>query len=298
MTITFANLGVNATPDTAISTDLASYATASWSPPTTGIILISIINRNAAGNNTVVSVTGNSLTWTQIATVTFSAGQDRISIFAAPAAGATTGATTIDYGANTQLMCRVSFAHVTGLDLSGAIAAAFVQAPTGTGVAATSSSITLSAAGHADNRPYAVFVHLVNEPTVPRTNWTELDDLGGASPVATIQTQFRSDAFETTASASWATSTAWAGIAIEIKADLGVAADDFQAQSIQIGELHSEAKLPVGGAGLVFLMERIRWQQLRTLVQAVMGEGFWLRCNRFERESARYRSLTDSGPRA
>jgi hypothetical protein len=142
-------------------------------------------------------------------------------LFAAPAAGATTGATTIDYGSDTQLACRASFSQVTGLDLTGGIVAAFVQTPTvPSGSAALSGTVSLSAAAHADNRPYAVFSHVENEAMTPRTDWTELDDLSGTAPVSSIETQYRGDAFETTASASWATSSVWAGIAVEIKASL------------------------------------------------------------------------------
>jgi len=223
--IAFANLGASAAPDINSSTDATSYATASWVPPTSGLLFLFVQSRRAAGVDTP-TVSGNSITWTKIAgpvtTGTGLAGSG-ICLFGADATGATEGATTIDYGANTQLHCTALFAHVTGIDLTGGIAAAFVQAPTANdaGTAGTTGTVSLAAAGNANNRPIVGFFHLTNEVSAPRTSWVELDDLGGAGGARGVESQYRVDAFETTATATWATSSGWAGIAAEIKAATG-----------------------------------------------------------------------------
>lgn len=220
MAIVFTNLGTSAAPDINTGTNATSYASASWAPPASGLILLFVQSRRAAAVDTP-TVSGNSLTWTQIGTTITSAtglSGSGFSLFAANASGSTTGATTIDFGANTQLHCSASFFHADGVDLTGGVAAAFVQVVTNNVASVTTATIDLAAAAHADNRPIAGFMHLFNEATTPRTNWTEADDLAGSGGERGVETQYRSDAFETTASATWTTSSGWAGYAAELKA--------------------------------------------------------------------------------
>lgn len=100
---------------------------------------------------------------------------------------------------------------------------AIVQLVTNSGTA-TSGSATLAAAGDSLNRPMSVWEHAANQATTPRTNWTELHDVAGNNPTTGFESQYRSDAFETTASASWVTSSDWGGLAVEIKALVPLAA--------------------------------------------------------------------------
>jgi hypothetical protein len=227
MALAFFNHGASAAPDLATSTDATSFATASHTPPT-GLVIAFVNTRTANTDATsppnIPTVTGNGLTWTQIATVAYnlssSINRGRLSLFAANNTGGTgtAGATTFDFAGQTQTACQVSFFYVTGADLSGGTAAAFVQSPTNSGATLTTLSVTLAAAGHADNRPIAGFAHSANEVATERTNWTEVDERANSSPTTALETQYRSDAFETTASASWASNVACAGIAAEIKA--------------------------------------------------------------------------------
>jgi len=219
MAITFTNQGASANPDFLDRANAASYVTPAggWTPPTTGIIGLWVFNWIAAIGN-VPTVSGNGVTWVQVATVAVDPGtSERITLFGAFAAGATAGQTTINFAAQTQLGCDCHFFQITGADESGTIANAFVQTPNANGTG-TASSVTLAAAGHADNRPISAHSHLANEVTTPRTNWTEFDDFNSAGPNAGGEDQVRSDAFETTASASWATSVAWLAMAAEVKA--------------------------------------------------------------------------------
>ncbi len=219
MTIAFANLGASANPDINDSTDLASYANTSWTPPTSGLIIAFVVGRRVGGLDTP-TMSGNGLTWTQIGvTLNCANGNTGLSLFGANASGSSVGATTIDFGGNTQTHCSVSFFHATGVDLSGGVVAAFVQQPTATGTG-TTGTVPLVAAGSSDNRPVVAFTHGINEATTPRTNWTEVDDLAGTSTTRDLETQWRDDAFETTASATWATSDAWGGMAAELKAEV------------------------------------------------------------------------------
>ena len=216
MAITITNLGNSADPDINSGTDGASIDSASWTPPSSGLINCFVWNRSTTGSP--VTMSGNGVTWHEIATVV-SATVHRLTLFAANASGSTTGATTITRAdGSTIIGWRASFFFAEGVDLSGGVPAAFVQAPTNEAANVSSLSITLAAAGHADNRAIAGFAHAANEATTPRTNWTELDDLATGAPNNALETQYRGDAFETTASASWASAVQALGIAAELKA--------------------------------------------------------------------------------
>lgn len=211
-------LGSNtaASPDMCTGTDATSYSNSSWTPPTSGLIVVCIQASRSGGPDTP-TISGNGLTWVQIGT-TFNPGTGRgLSIFGADASGSSAGVTTIDFGANTQLGIAASFFLVEDVDLSGGVASAFVQRVDNNGTG-TSGTATLATEGHADNRPFSFFWHNANEESTERTDWTEIDDLTGGAHLRGVITQWRDDAFETTASASWTTSAAWAGIAFELLA--------------------------------------------------------------------------------
>jgi hypothetical protein len=196
MPIAFVNLGNSVGPTSAVNPDIntatnaTSYANSSWTPPTTGIILLAITCSRNSGGADACTVSGNGLTWTQFGDNVVTAGGEKLLFFAALAAGATTGATTISWGSNTQLHCTAEFCQVTGVDVSGGLDAAIVQIVSSTGTG-TTGTVNLAAASHADNRPFVAFHRSLNETATPRTNWTELDDLNGVGGTRSLQTQCR-----------------------------------------------------------------------------------------------------------
>lgn len=213
--IAFFNLGTSAAPDFNQGSG-SSHVTASRTPPA-GLNLLGIASRHASGP-IVPTVTGNSMTWVQIATVTVNSIW-RLTLFAANGSGATAGATTISWAAQgSQVSAMGTFSYATGVDLTGGVAAAFVQAPTNFDAGTPFSlTVNLAAAGSASNRPFAVFFRARHEDAVPRTNWTELDDMTTAN-FRGLQSQYRADAMDSAASVSWSVGSACAGIAVEIKA--------------------------------------------------------------------------------
>ena len=227
MPIAFANLGASANPDINDNTNLSSYSNSSWTPPTDGIIYVWVQSRRAGGPDSP-TISGNGLTWVQIGTTLDVSQGGGLSLFGAFAAGSSAGITTVDFGANTQVHCTVEFFHCTGADETGTIGDTVVQQPTNIGEGVTSISVTLAAAAAADNRPICGVWHKIQETTTPRVNWTELDDLQGGGQVRGVECQERTDAFETTASASWATSERAGIMAAEIKA--AVVASDRRGQ--------------------------------------------------------------------
>jgi hypothetical protein len=216
---TFANLGGSTTPDINDAADLSSYTGSSFTPPTAGLAYIFVLSRVGNNDPNHPAVSGWGIDWIEIASIAHTGDNvSRLTLLAANLSGATAGALTVAFGGQTQQCCSALVAYATDVDLSGGVAAAFVQTPTSTATGTgTSGSVTLASASHADNRPIAGFWHRANEATTPRTNWTELDDIAGAGPTRGTETQYRADAFETTASASWSGNVAWLGIAAEIK---------------------------------------------------------------------------------
>ena len=223
MAITFTNLGASADPpDINSGTNATSYSSASWTPPSAGIVLVFVTSREASGaGGDPDTVQQNGVNLTQIgASIVFN-NENGMSAWAAYASALSTGVLTIAFPA-TQTHCTAPVMQIEGADESGAVDAAFigvsgddsVYSASGTG---TSSSVTLDAASDSDNRPVACNWHKFNEVTTERTNWTELDDLAGAGQNRGINTQVRTDTFETTASATWTTSQDFGILAMEVK---------------------------------------------------------------------------------
>lgn len=214
----FVNLGASANPDLFSTSNTSSYANTAWMPPASGLLICFVQNSKSSAPNAVNSLTGNGITWSNIASIVNSSDIMRLTLFAANASGSSNGATTADFAGVNQSGCALSFFHCDDADLSGGVVASIIQAVTNAGAASqTSGSITLSAAANSNNRPIAGFVHGAATESTPRTNWTEMDDGTYATPDRGMETQVRSDAFETTASVTWTTSSAWCGIAAEIK---------------------------------------------------------------------------------
>src|SRR2546427_398055 len=119
--IAFVNDGSSATPDFWSTANTNSFATGSWTPPASGLLVLFVGDEVGSGTPNQPTVSGNSVAWAAIKTI--NVGVNRLTLFAANSAGSGTG----------------------------------------------------------------------------------------------VESQWRSDAFETTASASWSTSSAWLGIAAELK---------------------------------------------------------------------------------
>lgn len=202
------------------SSNATSYTAApTWTPGANTLLVAFVGNQLAATPLDPTSVTGHGLMYTKVDSLANST--HRLGVWVAHAgASPTSTACVASWGAVTQSGGDIIEFEVTGWESTGTALAAIVQAPTNSGTG-TSGTVALAAAGFSANRPMAGFVHLAAEVHAPRTNWSTLtlnQNRGShGSPNAATSGQYRSDAFETTASASWTSSVAWLGIAIEIK---------------------------------------------------------------------------------
>jgi len=176
-----------------------------------------------------ITVTGTGLTWTVITSVLYAGSQRRrIGIaYALIGSGGWTG--TLDLTPQTATDGLVWIVNqATGADASAVVVPGSVV--TATSADAATLPITLGAALRADSRPYATYAAASAQIMAPNTSWTEIAE-EGISDVSIadhgMETQWRSDAFSTSANATWADPHACAGIAFEIAA--GTMADYQQA---------------------------------------------------------------------
>lgn len=220
---------VTSLTSSANNVDANSFTTASVTPTAGALILVAGTSRQASGVTAPTFSSSHSLAtgWTLVSQHSYdtagSSGQ--IAVWAA-IAGATPGssAITMDFGGVSQVIAAWSVVEVLGYAGTGLGPGAgncIVQAVKSTvnPASATSSSVTLAAASATANRPiaFASVQTTTSIDVVPRTNWTELNNSGSTtSGSVAIEAQWRSDQFETTASATWTDSVPAGLIALEI----------------------------------------------------------------------------------
>jgi hypothetical protein len=201
------------------STDLNAYsASPTYTPQPKSLLVVAAV-MGTTGD--FPSISGHGLTWTMLENQTQSGPAYALQMWAADAGTSpTSAAVTITRTSGSGTMGIILEFEVTGADTSSGLTSAVVNHYVGTAASGTSISVTLSAAGSSRNRPIAFVGHFANEATTPRTNWTEAAgaDLATATPAYSFEGQYRSDAFETTASGSYATSSVARMFALEVKA--------------------------------------------------------------------------------
>ena len=197
------------------TTDATSFTTASITPTANQLVIATVVNTAATAGTPTLS--GNGLTWVQIDTQLVAASGVRTTMFRTMGASPSSGAVTIDFGADTQTGCAWAIDAFAGIDTSGTNGSgAVVQSAKGA-VDATSITVTLAAFGSTDNGAAFGMGRGRAEASTFDTGWTEIVDTTYSTPNTAIETQWRADN-DTTAGASWVTSGKAAGIAIEIKA--------------------------------------------------------------------------------
>ena len=202
------------------TTSSSSYAASGTYTPAIGSILVAfVVGTMASSPADPIDVTGHGRPFTQIPLTANTLSTTHIlSVWALRVgAGNSSSATTVTFGSS-QTGCAIIEFEITGADIGGLVENAIIQQPTNNGTG-TTGTVTLASPANSNNRPLSFFVHLANEATTFRTNWTETTGADGNfnNPATGAEAQFRNDAFETTASATWSTSSAWRGVALEIR---------------------------------------------------------------------------------
>ena len=198
-------------------TNQETYVTASISPPANELILVAVQGGSTV-DPVVSSITGNDLTYTEVATVVID-GNRRITLFRAMGAAPSAGAVTIVIPA-VGVYCHWSIASFAGVNTGGTHgSAAIVQSATNTADAATSLTVTLAAFAGAGNATYGCLGRSTGaeDPITVGTGFTEIHEVATATNLGSTQSQWRNDN-DTSVDWSWSSGSEPAGIAVEIGA--------------------------------------------------------------------------------
>jgi hypothetical protein len=142
--------------ETGIPGNQASYSTAGSYTPTANKLVVAVVDASftaGSGQNTPTA-SGNGLTWELIASVSAVGNSTQRGQwwFAAAGSSPTTTGFSANFGGQTQANCTIYVVEFPDADISGGVAAAFVQVNTASNDASgTSLSVTLNAFADAVN---------------------------------------------------------------------------------------------------------------------------------------------------
>lgn len=207
--------------DAASTTDGTTYTTASISP-VAGRVLLVLSQLAGIGTATATTVSGLSGTWTNIGpSFRYNTNYALSAAWCSDYTGTGTLALTNTDSATHGLWCVI---EVDGADTTSPIVSGSWSTSSPGSVSAV--TITLPSPASSANRVFAGYGCDNNTAAqaAPRASWTELSDRGVGTPTGVLQTQWRSDAHETTASVTWTGGPyTSAGFAFEVAAAGGAA---------------------------------------------------------------------------
>lgn len=210
MAITVANAAKGAG-----TTSVSSLASQSLAPAASTIYILHATAYRAAGTPNIPTCTGSGLTWTQLATDTNGSTPVRTTVFYALATGAETpGASTTDYGGQTQDAVQITILTVTGSKQSGTNGVdAFVQAPHANGNSGTA-AVTLAAFADAVNNVCLFMVAIPTSGAITvGSGFTQITS-GAVSTL--LRSQQEQKLGEDLLADATFTSISWAAVACEI----------------------------------------------------------------------------------
>ncbi len=199
----------------------SSATTASITPGANRLVLAKIASNRGASIPVAPTLSGNGLTWVQIATEVVGINQTtrRITLFRAMGASPSSGAVTIDFAGEVQDDCNWSIAEFDSVDTSGTNGSgAIVQLVTSPADNQSSLTVTLAAFGSANNATFGAFsVNTGGDTLTVGTGFTAIHDMDDMWGGLHSKTEWRADN-DTTVDMSSSVTPRWAGIAVEIKA--------------------------------------------------------------------------------
>ncbi|MFF6951822.1 hypothetical protein ACFZAD_24585 [Streptomyces iakyrus] len=199
--------------------DAATYMTASISPTADSLLLAWVYTIAGSAPN-IPTVSGNGLTWTQVATVIDSNNLRRLTLFRAMGTSPSTGEVTFNFGGQTQAGCVWSVVKYSGVDTSGTNGSgAIVQSATqASGGVVNNLTVTLSAFSNSLHGTAGGFGYPLNNGNgVPGTGFTQTGERFQGSPNQAILSEFGAGEDVTVDLSLGASSVPIVGIAVEIK---------------------------------------------------------------------------------
>lgn len=230
-------MAVTATQLTANGSDTnaTSYTTASISPTGNTLILVSVYSRKT-GDATGATLTGNGLTWESVVSQEDSGNSLRHEIFRSMGASPSTGAITIDFGAQTQELCAWNVTQFNGVDTSGTNGSGAVGVSAGNvdeSMGNTGITVTLAAFGSVNNATYGST--RAGNTIVEGTGFTELAEVSSATDVPFFQAQWKNTP-DTSVDWSWASTDSFPiAVACEIVAGVAVVGNNNNLLLLNVG---------------------------------------------------------------
>lgn len=196
--------------------DATSYASASITPTANRLILAWFYSDHATVEPNAPTVTGNGLTWVLVASRTQGTNR-RMTLYRAMGSAPTAGAVTFDLAGQTATGAMWSIAEFSGVHTGGTNGSAAI-ANKGANSASTGTSliVTMQPFSDTDNATAGAFMHAANETRTVGAGFTSIGVINQASPNVSLGSQFLASN-DTTVDASWTTTSANIGIAVEIR---------------------------------------------------------------------------------
>jgi len=196
--------------------DATSYNTAPITPLSNKLILVFVSSRYGSAEANTPTLSGNSLTWTEITHRYSTPRNGKVTAFRAIGIPSS-GAITIDFDGQTQQNCHWAVLQldgvvVTGTNASDAVVQTGTDAP---GDGSTTASITLSAISLSTNAVFGEITKCDENDITPGSGFTEIVEIQGDSRTTQVQWQIGTD---NTCDWSFAASNDIAAIAFEVKA--------------------------------------------------------------------------------
>lgn len=171
-----------------------SFTTASGSPHTGSLQLLLVGSQVSSGTSQPPTVTGDGLTWVQVATQLSSDNLRRATLFRALGTP-TAGALTMDYAGVSQLRTGWSWSEYSGVNSGGTNgSAAIVQSATNqvtNGASATGITVTLAAFSNVNNATYGGVRYGNNSSTDNLQPGSGFTLLGIAAGSASYQSEYK-----------------------------------------------------------------------------------------------------------
>lgn len=221
---------MGATPTFIIAADSSagalSYATAAFVAHANKLVVVLMDHTITARDSQLCpGLTKTGLTFTrQGSLIAAAGGGDRtVEVWTAPVGGSDTTSAAITFGTwvtTSRTSCGWAIFEVSGYNTTTPVVQ--VKTTVDGAIAATSASTAaFSPSTLTTSALLAYWCHVANAvETTPRASWTEASDITRPSPNSARESQSASGLADTNASATWTTSSQFAGIAIEIAGDV------------------------------------------------------------------------------
>ena len=221
-----------------VSVGAAATTTGSITVDSTACYLVCVTARHATVAFTdTTTVSGMSLTWTKLSNVQQNSGLEQMTVFAGYGTGGTTGTLTITLS-QTAASGRYVVIVIPGARRSTNPYTGTADSATGTG---TTGTVNLGTQ-HGGSWRFGFWSHAAAELVTPDTTgatWAELHDQSTTSIALEVQYTSGGDYTHT---ATWATSSRWMGIVIEL--------DNYAGYYAAL----SKDETPLGAAPMTYIM--------------------------------------------